>query len=91
MDDNKTVPAPSIYAYSGIPQHQAEPVFGSYEVLRLRADACFDRFGRFGSYGLVDGRGSGKGDGTEGDNDTALKFDHDGISNLAFSHPDGLD
>ncbi|KAJ9664788.1 hypothetical protein H2198_000134 [Neophaeococcomyces mojaviensis] len=49
--DNE-IPAPSIYAFEGVPQHGAEPLFGSYDALGLRKDACFDRYGRYGPYGL---------------------------------------
>ena len=46
------IPAPSIYAWDGVPQHGAEPLFGSYDALGLRKDVCFERYGRYGSYGL---------------------------------------
>lgn len=62
-NDNK-IPAPWIYAFEGVPQHSAEPLFGSYGVLGLRNDACFDRYGRYGPYGLgyaSDTGGSGLG------------------------------
>ncbi|KAH8893364.1 hypothetical protein GQ53DRAFT_780798 [Thozetella sp. PMI_491] len=52
LDSEKTFPAPSLYAYSGIVQGQPEPVIGSYKLLGLRDDVCFDRFGRYGPYGL---------------------------------------
>ncbi|TQV91463.1 Major facilitator superfamily transporter [Cordyceps javanica] len=29
-----------------------QPAFGSYEILKIRDDVCFDRFGRYGPYGL---------------------------------------
>lgn len=56
---DETVPAPSIYASGGVPQHGVAPIFGSHELLNLRGDICFDRYGRYGSYGL--GYGSEKG------------------------------
>ncbi len=61
--DNE-IPAPSIYAFDGVPQYGAEPLFGSYDGLGLRKDVCFDRYGRYGSYGLgyaSDTGGSGLG------------------------------
>ncbi|KAI0389225.1 hypothetical protein F5Y17DRAFT_473271 [Xylariaceae sp. FL0594] len=48
---NKTL-APDVHAYYGIVQGQPEASLGSYEVLGLRSDICFDRFGRYGPYGL---------------------------------------
>jgi hypothetical protein len=47
LDTNKLVPSSNIYAYNGIPQYQAESVFGS-NFLGIREDTCFERFGRFG-------------------------------------------
>ncbi|KAL2268710.1 hypothetical protein VTJ83DRAFT_3556 [Remersonia thermophila] len=52
LDANKTIPIPDIYAYNGIPQGQPNPFMGSHKVLGLRDDVCFDRFGRYGPYGL---------------------------------------
>ncbi|PHH70725.1 hypothetical protein CDD82_6958 [Ophiocordyceps australis] len=52
IDAQNKVPAPSMYAYSGVPQHMPDPVFGSYQLFGLRDDVCFDRFGRYGPYGL---------------------------------------
>ena len=68
LDAKRKIPVPSVYAYDGVPQHLPEPALGSYEVLGLRNDVCFDRFGRYGPYGLgyskLDG-GLGIGMGTE--------------------------
>lgn len=70
LDANETIPAPNIYAYTGVPQDMPDPVLGSYELLGIRDDVCFDRFGRYGPYGLgyskVNG-GSGSGIDTEGE------------------------
>ncbi|PFH55579.1 hypothetical protein XA68_17996 [Ophiocordyceps unilateralis] len=52
LDRENKVPAPSMYAYPGVPQHMPSPVMGSYELLGIRDDVCFDRFGRYGPYGL---------------------------------------
>lgn len=35
------------------------PVLGSYELLKIRDDVCFDRFGRYGPYGLGYGKALG--------------------------------
>jgi Protein of unknown function (DUF3405). len=52
LDKDGKVPVPSIYAYPGVVQGQPRHIIGSYEVLGFRDDVCFDRFGRFGPYGL---------------------------------------
>ncbi|TDZ26470.1 hypothetical protein Cob_v000497 [Colletotrichum orbiculare MAFF 240422] len=52
IDEDDQIPVPDIYAYDGVPQNQPEPAIGSHTVLGLRNDICFDRFGRYGPYGL---------------------------------------
>ncbi|OTA95040.1 hypothetical protein M434DRAFT_70053 [Hypoxylon sp. CO27-5] len=52
IDEDNTIPAPDLYAYNGVPQGQPKAAIGSYEALGLREDVCFDRFGRYGPYGL---------------------------------------
>lgn len=52
LDSENQVPAPDIYAYDGVIQHTPDPALGSYVVLGLRDDICFDRFSRYGPYGL---------------------------------------
>ncbi|KAI1336886.1 hypothetical protein F5Y15DRAFT_190121 [Xylariaceae sp. FL0016] len=52
VDAEKKIPAPDLYAYNGIPQGQPKAAIGSHELLGLREDVCFDRFGRYGPYGL---------------------------------------
>lgn len=64
LDAARKVPAPDLYAYKGIPQSQPLPVIGSHEVIQLRDDVCFDRYSRYGPYGLgysADDGGTGKG------------------------------
>ncbi|KAG9251990.1 uncharacterized protein F5Z01DRAFT_243753 [Emericellopsis atlantica] len=68
LDSNRTIPAPAIYAYDGLPQNYPDPVLGSYDILGMRDDICFDRFGRYGPYGLGYSKsagGSGVGEDTE--------------------------
>ncbi|KAI0009928.1 hypothetical protein F4779DRAFT_335176 [Xylariaceae sp. FL0662B] len=68
IDEAKTIPALDVYAYQGIPQGQAKAALGSYNLLGLREDVCFDRFGRYGPYGLgydLDVGGTGEGLDTE--------------------------
>ncbi|CAJ2502316.1 Uu.00g097100.m01.CDS01 [Anthostomella pinea] len=52
VDADKKISPPDLYAYEGIPQGQPKPVIGSHALLGLREDVCFDRFGRYGPYGL---------------------------------------
>ena len=52
LDRHNKVPAPDLYAYDGVPQHMPDPALGSYDLFGIRDDICFDRFGRYGPYGL---------------------------------------
>ncbi|UNI15721.1 hypothetical protein JDV02_002227 [Purpureocillium takamizusanense] len=52
LDDENRVSPPDIYAYDGLPQHMPDPAIGSYNIFGIRDDVCFDRFGRYGPYGL---------------------------------------
>ncbi|KJZ78720.1 hypothetical protein HIM_02111 [Hirsutella minnesotensis 3608] len=52
LDTANKIPAPAMYAYQGVPQHMPDPVFGSYDMFGIRDDVCFDRFSRYGPYGL---------------------------------------
>ncbi|KAI5861199.1 hypothetical protein GGS23DRAFT_598726 [Durotheca rogersii] len=52
IDPERKIPAPDLYAYRGIPQGQPKAALGAYDLLGLREDVCFDRFGRYGPYGL---------------------------------------
>ncbi len=51
LDSRNSVRIPRVHYYTGIPQGQPDAVLGSHEVLGLRDDICFDRFGRLGPYG----------------------------------------
>ncbi|KAK4657119.1 hypothetical protein QC762_210120 [Podospora pseudocomata] len=52
LDKERRIPVPDLYAYNGVVQGQPEPAMGSRNLLGLRDDVCFDRFGRYGPYGL---------------------------------------
>ncbi|KAK1760538.1 hypothetical protein QBC47DRAFT_448920 [Echria macrotheca] len=52
LGKDETVPVPDTYAFYGVVQGQPKPVIGSHSLLGLRDDICFDRFGRYGPYGL---------------------------------------
>lgn len=71
IDAEKKIPAPDIWAYPGVPQHMPEPAIGSYDIFNMKSDVCFDRFGRYGPYGLGYGKeegGAGVGNDTENSN-----------------------
>ncbi|KAG9738627.1 hypothetical protein KCU73_g9690, partial [Aureobasidium melanogenum] len=53
LDDARTVAVPKVYSYLGMPQDHPDPLYGSYKVLGLRDDVCFDRTGRLEAYGLA--------------------------------------
>ncbi|MCJ1273559.1 hypothetical protein MMC21_001352 [Puttea exsequens] len=51
LDARNTIRIPEAHSYDGVPQGQPDNVIGSHEVLSLRNDICFERFGRLGPYG----------------------------------------
>ncbi|KAL8404147.1 hypothetical protein RB594_009128 [Gaeumannomyces avenae] len=66
LDEEQKVPVPDTLAYAGVPQGLPDPAIGSYDVLGLRSDVCFDRFGRYGPYGLgYDGAEGGTSEGAD--------------------------
>ncbi|KAH7163215.1 hypothetical protein B0J13DRAFT_31938 [Dactylonectria estremocensis] len=52
IDADGVVRVPELQYYNGRPKGFPEHVIGSYEVLSLPEDICFDRFGRYGPYGF---------------------------------------
>lgn len=59
---------PMLHVYNGVPLGMPENVMGSYSLLGIRDDVCFERFGRLGPYGLGYSRKlGGTGAGMEGD------------------------
>jgi hypothetical protein len=68
LDAESTVRVPPLQFYSGRPSGFPENVMGSYELLGLAEDICFERYGRLGPYGLGYGlRNGGTGTGEHGD------------------------
>ncbi|CZR62081.1 uncharacterized protein PAC_11978 [Phialocephala subalpina] len=51
LDAKSTIRVPSLQSYQGRPSGFPDSVMGSYELLGLPEDICFDRFGRLGPYG----------------------------------------
>lgn len=51
LDEESKVTPPNVFAYPGIPANMTAAPIGSYDLLGLNKDVCFDRFSRFYSYG----------------------------------------
>lgn len=70
LNEEGTVPVPELYVYDGVPQGVAQPALGSYDLLGIRDDICYDRFGRYGPYGLgYSLREGGVGEGMDTENE----------------------
>lgn len=68
LDAKGTVRVPALQSYLGVPQGFPDGVMGSNELLGIRNDVCFDRFGRLGPYGYgYSERMGGSGAGTSGE------------------------
>ena len=63
---------PRVHCYEGVPLGQPDAVIGSHNVLGLREDICFERFGRLGPYGYgYSVRKGGTGAGLNGEREGA--------------------
>lgn len=51
IDAAKTIRIPKLHAYEGRVNGFPDPVVGSHELLGIRDDVCFERYGRLGPYG----------------------------------------
>lgn len=51
LDSGDLIKIPRVHYYPGVPKGQPDTVMGSHDVLGLRNDICFERFGRLGPYG----------------------------------------
>ncbi|MCJ1305134.1 hypothetical protein MMC08_007948 [Hypocenomyce scalaris] len=72
LDLEDRIRIPSVHSYSGVPQGMPDHIMGSYDLLGLRNDVCFDRFGRLGPYGFGYGKKTGGiGAGLDGDREGA--------------------
>ncbi|KAF2117989.1 hypothetical protein BDV96DRAFT_571206 [Lophiotrema nucula] len=68
LDANDTVKPLPLRAYNGVVKGTPDNVIGSYDLLGLRNDVCFERFGRLGPYGMgYSKKYGGSGAGMEGD------------------------
>ncbi|KAI1661382.1 hypothetical protein F4813DRAFT_385915 [Daldinia decipiens] len=68
IDKANKVRVPPIRYYEGRPHGFPDPVLGSYELLGLPEDICFERYGRYGPYGFgYSVRSGGLGTGEHGE------------------------
>ncbi|KAI2629770.1 hypothetical protein GGR54DRAFT_586341 [Hypoxylon sp. NC1633] len=68
LDKDNKIRVPPIRYYDGRPNGFPEPVLGSYELLGLPEDICFERYGRYGPYGFgYSVRSGGLGTGEHGE------------------------
>jgi hypothetical protein len=68
LDAKSTVRVPQLHYFEGRPSGFPDHVMGSYELLGLPEDLCFERYGRLGPYGLGYGlKYGGTGAGQQGD------------------------
>lgn len=75
IDQAGRVRVPSLHYYQGRPLGFPRSVAGSYEVLNLPEDICFERFGRFGPYGFgysLKSGGLGTGENGESEGSAAI-------------------
>lgn len=72
LDAEKKITIPLVQSYNAIPKGFPTAVMGSNELLGIKNDMCFERFGRLGPYGLGYGLAKGgTGASLEGDRDGA--------------------
>ena len=72
MDGDGQVKVPSLRYYEGRPSGFPDHIYGSYEVLGLPEDICFERYGKLGPYGLgYSVKQGGTGAGKHGDQEGA--------------------
>ncbi|EKD12142.1 uncharacterized protein L3040_003348 [Drepanopeziza brunnea f. sp. 'multigermtubi'] len=68
LDEQSKVRVPQLQHYDGRPRGFPDNIMGSYEVLGLPEDICFERYGRFGAYGYgYASKYGGTGTGQHGD------------------------
>ena len=72
MESQDLIRIPRVHYYEGVPLGQPDAVIGSHDVLGLREDICFERFGRLGPYGYgYSVRRGGTGAGLNGEREGA--------------------
>ena len=72
LDSQGLIRIPHVHYYEGVPLGQPDAVMGSHDILGLRDDICFERFGRLGPYGYgYSVRKGGMGAGLNGEREGA--------------------
>lgn len=73
LDAENHIRTSQVHSYVGVPQGLPDAALGSYSVLGLRDDICFERFGRLGPYGYgYSARRGGTGAGLNGDREGSM-------------------
>jgi hypothetical protein len=89
LDSDSRVMIPKVHYYNGVTQGFPDPVMGAHDVLGLRNDICFDRFGRLGAYGYgYSVRRGGVGAGMHGDRQGAddMWKDNENVTEVDYSN-----
>ena len=72
LDAAGLIRIPHVHSYKGVPKGQPDAIMGSHDVLGLRNDICFERYGRLGPYGYgYSVRRGGTGAGMNGEREGA--------------------
>ncbi len=89
IDHRNTIGAPPIRYYNGRPNGFPQNIMGSYELLSLPEDICFERYGRYGSYGYgYSARSGGLGIGEFGKKEGAGAVWEDGAHGIDYRRVD---
>jgi hypothetical protein len=68
LDEGRTLRIPDVRVFEGIPDGMPDSAMGSQDLIGVKNDICFDRFGRLGPYGLgYAKKKGGSGAGMDGD------------------------
>ena len=72
LDAGEKIAIPRTHYYEGVPDGLPDAVMGAHNVIGLRDDICFERYGRLGAYGYgYSVRKGGSGAGLEGEREGA--------------------
>lgn len=88
IDKEKKVRVPPVRYFEGRPNGFPEHIIGSYELLNLPEDICFDRYGRYAPYGFgYSVATGGLGVGEHGEKE-GLESTWDTVSRVKWEHTD---
>jgi hypothetical protein len=94
LDAASTIKIPSLQYYQGRPSGFPENVMGSYVLLGLAEDICFERYGRLGPYGFgysLKAGGSGTGQSGEMEGSDAVWKDGSELNQVDYRGVDWAD